>query len=491
MFRPSTLAAAIALATLSAPTLAATTADLETRLAALEQRLAETEARAAAAEAQAATATTQAQAAADQTQTTAAKTDELSKQTELLSGLEFHGYARSGLLINDKASGSQGGPYLTPAGSVGGAVGRLGNEDDTYMELNLEHKGRLDNGTTTRYKIMLADSQESSNDWTASTSSLNVRQVFAELGNLPSFADNATFKDATLWAGKRFDRDNFDIHFLDSDIVFLAGTGAGIYDVKWSDNAHSNFSLYGRDYGSVDTINDDIESYTVTANNYFGKLQWMVSGLKARDNDELVDDGATSGVHTMLAWHGDSFYGLSDGFFKLAALYGHGLGAEVKGIGSNGDLTKDADTFRLATYGVTRFAGNWRLAPAILAQSSQDRYVKGDDYKWVTFNARLAQELTENFELVYEGSYQYSDLDPNGYNDYQAAKGNFYKLTFAPTFKASTVAGFFERPELRMFATYMDWDKELDSFSEDDTLGSTNFTSGGQWSFGVQMETWF
>ena len=162
------------------------------------------------------------------------------KQTELLSGLEFHGYARSGLLINDQASGSQGGPYLTPAGSVGGAVGRLGNEDDTYMELNLEHKGRLDNGTTTRYKIMLADSQESSNDWTASTSSLNVRQVFAELGNLPSFADNATFKDATLWAGKRFDRDNFDIHFLDSDIVFLAGTGAGIYDVKWSDNAHSN-----------------------------------------------------------------------------------------------------------------------------------------------------------------------------------------------------------------------------------------------------------
>ncbi|GAA4495915.1 carbohydrate porin [Pseudaeromonas paramecii] len=494
MFRPSTLAAAIALATLSAPTLAASTADLETRLAALEQRLAETEARAAAAEAQAAAATSQAQTAADQTQATAAKTDELSKKTELLSGLEFHGYARSGLLINDQASGSKGGPYLTPAGSVGGAVGRLGNEDDTYMELNLEHKSHLDNGTSTRYKIMLADSQESSNDWTASTSSLNVRQVFAELGSLPSFAGSPTFKDATLWAGKRFDRDNFDIHFLDSDIVFLAGTGAGIYDVKWNDSARSNFSLYGRDYGSVDTlgtVNDDIESYTLTANNYFGKLQWMLNGLKAKDNDARVADGASSGVHTMLAWHGDSFYGLSDGFFKLAALYGHGLGAEVKGIGSDGALNKDADTFRLATYGVTQFAGNWRLAPAILAQSSTDRYVKGDDYKWVTFNARLAQELTENFELVYEGSYQYMDLDPQGYNDYQAAKGNFYKLTFAPTFKASTAAGFFERPELRLFATYMDWDKELDGYADSDTLGSNNFGSGGQWSFGVQMETWF
>ena len=34
---------------------------------------------------------------------------------------------------------------------------------------------------------MLADGVETSNDWTASDSSLNTRQVFAEIGDLASF----------------------------------------------------------------------------------------------------------------------------------------------------------------------------------------------------------------------------------------------------------------------------------------------------------------
>ncbi len=89
--------------------------------------------------------------------------------------------------------------------------------------MNLEHKQTLDNGATTRFKVMVADGQTTYNDWTASSSDLNVRQAFVELGNLPTF--EGPFKGSTLWAGKRFDRDNFDIHWIDSDVVFLAGTG--------------------------------------------------------------------------------------------------------------------------------------------------------------------------------------------------------------------------------------------------------------------------
>ena len=75
-------------------------------------------------------------------------------------GFEFHGYARSGLIMNDAATSTQSGPYLTPAGETGGAVGRLGNENNTYVELNLEHKTRTANGATTRFKVMLADGGE-------------------------------------------------------------------------------------------------------------------------------------------------------------------------------------------------------------------------------------------------------------------------------------------------------------------------------------------
>ena len=498
------LASAITLAMMGSMQPAAAAANsLENRLEALEQRLEQAEQRATSAEARAQAAEQKTQELATRTSQTEAKTTQVTQRTDALetktlagTGVEFHGYARSGLLISDSGTGTEGGPYVTPAGSTGGAVGRLGNEPDTYMELNLEKKSTLDNGATTRYKVMLADGQRSYNDWTGSSSSLNVRQVFAELGTLPTFTGAA--KDATLWAGKRFDRDNFDIHWLDSDIIFLAGTGAGVYDLKWSDSAKSNFSLYGRSFGALDDVNSDIQNYILTSNNYFGKFQWMVSGLKAKDNDARENvgtggstQGADNGFHTMLAYHGDSFYGMRSGSSKTALLYGQGLGAEVKGLGSDGNLGEDAQTVRLASYGTTAINDRWSLAPALLAQSSKDRYVKNDDYQWVTANARLLQNITENFMLAYEGSYQYMDLDPQGYLGRQAVDGGFYKLTFASTFKAGEIADFFSRPELRVFATYMDWDKKLDAYAADDSFGKAGFTAGGQWNFGVQMETWF
>ncbi|CNK35411.1 carbohydrate porin [Yersinia intermedia] len=508
MIKPSYLAVSIGLilscaATTTFAASSSSNMDIEARLNAMEQRLQQAEQRAKNAETRAEIAEKQAQKleartlqAEEKTVQVAKRTDKLESKTQDGNGFEFHGYARSGLLMNDSGTGTQGGPYVTPAGSTGGAVGRLGNEPDTYVEVNLEKKQKLDNGATTRYKVMLADGQRSYNDWTADSSDLNVRQAFVELGTLPTF--NGIFKDSTLWAGKRFDRDNFDIHWLDSDVVFLAGTGGGIYDIKWTDNLKSNFSLYGRNYGEIENVNSDIQSYIFTANNYSGPFQWMVSGLRAKDNEARQNSGETvnthaadKGIHSMLAYHGDSFYGLRDGTSKTALLYGHGLGAEVKSIGSDGNLTSSADTWRLATYGTTALSKNWSLAPAILAQQSKDRYVLGDSYKWITFNTRLIQEITENFALAYEGSYQYMNLDPQGYKDYHKVSGGFYKLTFAPTFKAGDISNFFSRPEIRVFATYMDWSQDLDNYAKDDSFGKDGFAAGGQWNFGIQMETWF
>lgn len=411
------------------------------------------------------------------------------------NGFELHGYARSGLIMNDSASSTQSGPYLTPAGETGGAAGRLGNENNTYVELNLEHKTRLANGATTRFKVMLADGQRSYNDWTAESSELNIRQAFVELGSLPTFS--GIFADSTLWAGKRFDRDNFDIHWLDSDVVFLAGTGGGINDLHWGDGVKSNLSIYGRNFGDIETVDNTVQNYIISANNFVGKAQFMLSGLRAKNNEERVNTAqrsshaADTGVHGLVAWHGDSFYGLREGESKTALLYGHGLGAEVKGIGSDGNLTDRASTWRLASYGMTPLNETWSFAPAVLAQQSQDRYIKGDDYRWITANARFVQRITENFMLAYEGSYQYMDLDAQSYRNRQNVNGGFYKLTFAPTFKVGDIGNLLSRPEIRFFASWMDWSRSLDRYASDDAFGTSGFTAGGEWNFGVQMETWF
>ena len=505
MYRKSTLAMIIALLTSAASAHAQTDiSTIEARLNALEKRLQEAEIRAQTAENRAGTAekkvqqlTAQQQKNQDSTQEVAQRTARLEKKADDKSGFEFHGYARSGVIMNDSGASTKSGAYITPAGETGGAIGRLGNQADTYVEMNLEHKQTLDNGAKTRFKVMVADGQTSYNDWTASTSDLNVRQAFVELGNLPTFA--GPFKGSTLWAGKRFDRDNFDIHWIDSDIVFLAGTGGGIYDVKWNDGLRSNFSLYGRNFGDIDDSSNSVQNYILTMNHFAGPLQMMVSGLQAKDNDERKDsngnlvkgDAANTGVHALLGLHNDSFYGLRDGSSKTALLYGHGLGAEVKGIGSDGALRPGADTWRIASYGTTPLSENWSVAPAMLAQSSKDRYADGDSYQWATFNLRLIQAINQNFALAYEGSYQYMDLKPEGYNDRQAVNGSFYKLTFAPTFKVGSIGDFFSRPEIRFYTSWMDWSKKLNNYASDDALGSDGFNSGGEWSFGVQMETWF
>lgn len=72
------------------------------------------------------------------------------------------------------------------------------------------------------------------------------------------FSFNGIFKDSILWVGKCFDCDNFDIYWLDFDVVFLVGIGGGIYDIKWIDNLKSNFFLYGCNYGEIENVNSDI-----------------------------------------------------------------------------------------------------------------------------------------------------------------------------------------------------------------------------------------
>ncbi len=404
------------------------------------------------------------------------------------STFEFHGYARSGLLINDDLNGAIGtGPYMTAAGALGAPVGRLGVEDDNYVDANFRYKRLNDDGSRALFSLMMSDGTETSNDWTASESQLNVRQIYSELSGLTMFAESEALSQATFWAGKRFDRDNFDVHFFDSDIVFLGGTGAGIYDVQMADNWKANFSIYGRDFGEIDSPSTDVENYIVTINNRIGQWQVMLSGMTSADNESRVNGASESGVHAMLAYHGDSFFGLSSGFSKTGMLLGSGLGAELKGIGSNGDLLDDAKAVRLFSYGTTRVGDNWRLAPAFMAEYSQDRFKKNDEFTWASVNVRLAQEFTENFEMVYEGSLQYMDLD----NAAEQASGAFYKATVAPTLKLSTSTGFFDRPELRFAVSYVDWNEDLNGYSISTDADAMTMGEGGEVLFALQMETWF
>lgn len=407
---------------------------------------------------------------------------------ETASSFEFHGYARSGTVSGGDMTTVKGaGPYITPAGNLGGAVGRLGLETDTYVEAKMIKNFRSDDGSWASFNFMVADGVNSNNDWTGGENGVNVRWAFVEMGNLPTFKGTA-LENASIWAGKRFDKKNFDIHFFDSDFIFLSGTGAGVYDVQVTPDWKTSFSVYGRDF--LNGNDESIKSYIATSNNYVGNWQLMLNGMRAKQKG-TGGERATTGYHGLLAYHAPSFYGMTEGFSKTAVLYGQGLGAEVKRLGAVGNLLDDARTVRLTSFGVTDLAPDWKISPAFMAEVSEDRFNKGDEYKWASANLRLTNAINKNFAMQYEGSYQYMDLD----STFSTGKGGFYKLTVAPTFKLDTAAGFFARPELRLFATWMGWDKDLNGFSYDGSantgFGSTTFKGSSKWLVGAQMEVWF
>lgn len=489
-WRRSGIAAALALAFASsgaqAQGAAAQVEELEARIARLEAQLREVTEMAK-----------QASEVAKQADSTAAEVKVASESRQALteeaaktaSSVEFHAYARSGTVSSGDMFKVEGvGPYITPAGEIGGAVGRLGLETDTYAEIKIAKNFEPVDGAWANFNFMLADGANSNNDWTGGENGVNVRWAFVEMGALPTFKGTA-FEGASIWAGKRFDKKNFDIHFFDTDFIFLSGTGAGFYDAQVNPDWKSSFSVYGRDFLNEDS--DTIKSYIATSNNYVGDWQFMLNAMYSRQND-AGGTRATHGYHGMVAYHDSSFYGFADGFAKTGILYGHGLGAEVKRLGAVGNLTDDAQALRLMSFGVTEIAPNWDFSPAMMAEYSQDRFNKGDEYKWFSANARFSNAINKNFAMQYEGSYQYMNLD----STFAKASGNFYKLTVAPTYKLDTGGGFFARPELRLFGSYMRWDDDLNGFSYDgsdrgDTFGGTTFTGSSKWLVGAQMEVWF
>ncbi|MGL4716577.1 MAG: carbohydrate porin, partial [Aeromonas sp.] len=126
MFK-SKLALAVVLGLGMSSPLWAAQESVEARLAALEVRVQVAEARAEAAESRASQADVKASAASEQAQVANSRSQKVDEKTAGAQGFEFHGYARSGLLVNSNGNGGRGGAYISPAGSVGGTVGRLGN----------------------------------------------------------------------------------------------------------------------------------------------------------------------------------------------------------------------------------------------------------------------------------------------------------------------------------------------------------------------------
>ena len=444
-----------------------------------------------------------------------------------IAGFEFHGYGRAGVLLNSK--GALAGKGETDQGTFdlnGPAipflhnVGRLGNENDNYMEAELTNTFKAGTvGAATKMRF-------ASKDWNYTTypyrggntevtntagdkvkvstgdeAGVFLRELYTEFYGLP-FAPKST-----VWAGKRFyGRD--DIHINDFYWRIFDGTGAGVMNVPagpgvidfaWVSVTNSKAGDYpmikddeGKDVGQDVQQNFDLRYRGVKA--LGGEFEVEVTPSIATGSINNTNKTADRGIQGAVVYSRADFFGGLAGSSKVAFQAGKGLGANV-GNGNGTFMHEDAMAMQFVAWGVANVTDKLKVSPSFVYSNISKRegakHGNGDDkFDWMGFTVRPQYNFTRNLALQAEIGYEKGDIWAP-VESWGSKKGlvdaDILKITVAPTITLDDTS-FWTRPQLRAFVTYASFDKNATKAGINDKslAGKDNGVT-----YGVQMESWF
>lgn len=405
------------------------------------------------------------------------------------SAVDFHGYMRSGVGI------SQDGATQTYEKNK---VGRLGNEADTYSEVQLGQEVYNKAGKTFYVDSMLAMTSNGSNDWEDTSgkgrgddgADFALRQFNVQAKGM--FGGNEV-----TWAGKRFYQ-RHDIHISDFYYWNISGAGAGVEAIQ-AGPGQLSFAWVRNDRASSEGTGVDgaLDVNTLDAR-YAGIPLWSDATLEvgadyaivrptdAQDDqrDDLkngvlltaeLTQGLLGGFNKTVLQYG------TEGYSKNFAFYGDGswYGAEVPDNG--------ADGFRIINHGVISLGDSWDLSHQLVYGVAND-WNKGYSDKYETFSAvvRPVYKWTDTVKTIFEAGYHDDTISYIGGHSDDGYNGA--KYTVAQAFAAGK--GFWARPEIRLYATYLD----VGGKAWQGTAAQTPFNGGkddNTWNFGVQAEAWW
>lgn len=399
------------------------------------------------------------------------------------SAVDFHGYMRSGLGI------SQDGSTQTYEKNK---VGRLGNESDTYGELQLGQEVYNKAGKTFYVDSMLAVTSDGSNDWEATS---NDDANFA-LRQFNVQAKNLLGGNETIWAGKRFYQ-RHDIHISDFYYWNISGAGAGIEGIQagpgqlslaWVRNDRSDSEGTG--------VTGALNVNTLDAR-YAGIPLWTDASLElgldyAIVNPTDAQDDENSNLKDGVLITAELTQGLLGGFNKTVLQYGtegYAKSFAFYGDGSwyGAETSKGADGFRIINHGVISLGDSWDISHQLVYGVAND-WNKGYSDKYETFSAvvRPVYKWNDNMKTIFELGYHDDSISYVGGHSSDGYNGA--KYTIAQAFTAGK--GFWARPEIRIYATYLDvggkaWQSDT---AQTPFNGSKDDNT---WNFGVQAEAWW
>lgn len=394
-------------------------------------------------------------------------------------GLEFHGYFRSGYGVNSKGGKMEA--FMAPDAL---AKFRLGNEQETYIELILANKNWNPDpeGITITTQSRIAYQSQQNQTW--DTENLIVlREMYAQMGRFLSWD-----QDAKVWGGQRFCRlpelDIIDFWWYD-----LSGYGGGFEDINIMDVAKLDVTYIG--FSSND-LNLSTQRGRIAKNNLnfmFKNIDvpggkgsfwinggYMKEGIWQEDTNRKFPDMGGVDVGFMHYVPGE----LNNNQFAVQ----YGTGANIS-LSAGAEIPQSSDARKAWRVRVTEMLNrqiNDNLCVQVDGVYQYTDYGDTTKYRetWISFGMRPIYSLTKHFALELEPGVDYVNNPRDGLDSC------LYKLTGAIRISPGNI--FNSRPEFRIFATYATWGNDFmgrvgggDAFLEK--------TEG--MNFGVQCENWW
>jgi maltoporin len=416
---------------------------------------------------------------------------------------EFHGYARSGEMFAP-------GLYTTGGQVDEHWIGRLGNEgNQNYLESELVNSDTASDGSWAKYHVMLVINSNGFNGTGAFSNypgsygnggvgDILMRQAYVEMGGF------AWDPKAVYWIGEKYiGRD--DIHILDFFWRDFSGEGIGVTNAF---NGMVDLSVEST--GSANGANG--ENY-LPFNTDLRVRPFMTMGIDALSSMELeaavsyqygISGGNSKqsdyGYQFAAVYPFPKFFGIADGFSKAAIQLGFANDGTDWNLGhayTGAAASKDAVAVRFIVFGeANNILPNLDLMPAIVYTTAKSGVTNEDQASKLGIALRPVYKFNNNLSLQVEGGYSHT-FGTNSVTWYQGNSINttadYYKVTVAPTLSLNS--GFWGRPQLRMFYTFVGGDVYVGTAAGTTTVNSFHAdnanSSNTESRFGFQFETWF
>lgn len=525
VFKFSTLTAAVLAASMtlySSNAAAAGQADIDAALAAAREAVAAAQrAEAAAVEAKRAAEAAQAKAEAESARAKAIVDQAAARDGKAATSadagwkpsFDFHGYFRSG--VGKSSEGAN-------IGWNQSKVGRLGNEADTYTELEFGTEVYKVNDVSFYIDSLVqfnSDGHKDGEDLNDDDFNVGLRQFNLQVkGLIPGQ------KDAVIWAGKRYYQ-RADIHIIDSKYLNISGAGAGIENLKAGPGAFS-FAWIRMDSEDIEYALDESIGYNPSTwkNWYKGDLNvnyldaryagwapwegaWTQFTVTVAIPDEPTynsfveeDSQGNKQTHTIgePRWEQKtSFMGtiefsqnFSAGYNKTVFQYANkALAHNVIDFGGgwydSWNNTEDADGFSIINTGEINVTDNFSFTHVLQYGYASDMTDLEDNHSIIRAVARAGYQLTTYTRLLAEVGSFWEDVEYKDGTD-GSMDGQKYTIAYA----IAPGKGLMSRPELRVYASYLAANGD-DNMNYYIPAAYGNTVDDSEWNFGVQAEAWW